>query len=108
MSLIWFVDNTGSHMNLIDATEEINKLLASITPTETVKERLPTERWISDADLVVDTDEDVTAAGSSSTSTGLSVFSNLNDLIEKTTDMLSTDCNHLLRQAQTSLSKANK
>ena len=108
MSLIWFVDNTGSNMNLIDATEEINKLLASITPTETAKERLPTERWISDADLVMDTDEDVTAAGSSSTSTGLSVFSNLNDLIEKTSDMLSTDCNHLLRQAQTSLSKANK
>ena len=71
--------------------------MENIQPTDDAIQPLAIENWIPSSELEVDLDNPPTSIA----------FDSLNDIIEKTNDMLKEECTHILRQAQSAISRAN-
>jgi len=98
------VVSSGECISLINCGGEIDKALQALQPSEESLRTPPAEPWFSSSDLTVAGGEDGDAAD---TGTG-TVFEPVNELIDKSRELLTEDCAHLLRLAQSAISKAGR
>jgi hypothetical protein len=87
----------GGHVGLIDASEALERHIASIKPDDSVVNmELPVKNWFTVDDLKVDDLENVKSDSSLNT---------VNKAVEETLEMLQEESGHLLRKASGVISK---